>query len=61
MTNQITMDKLLEMRLGAMCDAFLIQRNDTKIVFCKTKIQKVAKKNTESCTVFSTRLRHPVW
>jgi putative transposase len=30
-------------------------------VFCKTKIQKVAKKNTESCTVFSTQLRHPVW
>ena len=31
------------------------------IVFCKSKIQKVAKKNTESCTVFSTQLRQPVW
>ena len=31
MTNQITVDKLLEMRMGAMCDAFLIQMNDSKM------------------------------
>ena len=31
MTNQITVDKLLEMRLRAMSDAFLIQRNDPKM------------------------------
>ena len=31
MTNQITVDKLLEMRLRAMSDAFLIQMNDSKM------------------------------
>ena len=31
MTNQITVDKLLEMRLRAMSDAFLIQMNDAKM------------------------------
>ena len=31
MTNQITVDKLLEMRLGAMSDAFLIQLNDLQM------------------------------
>jgi hypothetical protein len=31
MTNQITVDKLLEMRLRAMSDAFLIQMNDPKM------------------------------
>ena len=31
MTNQITVDKLLEMRLGAMSDAFLIQMNDPQM------------------------------
>ena len=31
MTNQVTVDKLLEMRLGAMCDAFLIQMNDSRM------------------------------
>ena len=31
MTNQVTVDKLLEMRLSAMSDAFLIQQNDAKI------------------------------
>ena len=31
MTNQITVDKLLEMRLSAMSDAFLIQMNDPQM------------------------------
>ena len=31
MTNQVTVDKLLEMRLSAMSDAFLIQLNDSKM------------------------------
>ena len=31
MTNQITVDKLLEMRMGTMCEAFLIQMNDSKM------------------------------
>ena len=31
MTNQITVDKLLEMRLSAMSDAFLIQLNDPQM------------------------------
>ena len=31
MTNQVTVDKLLEMRLSAMSDAFLIQLNDDKM------------------------------
>ena len=31
MTNQVTVDKLVEMRLSAMSDAFLIQLNDSKM------------------------------
>ena len=31
MTNQVTVDKLLEMRLSAMSDAFLIQLNDPQM------------------------------
>ena len=31
MTNQVTVDKLLEMRLSAMSDAFLIQVNDPQM------------------------------
>ena len=31
MTNQVTVDKLLEMRLSAMSDAFLIQMNDSRM------------------------------
>ena len=31
MTNQVTVDKLIEMRLSAMSDAFLIQLNDSKM------------------------------
>ena len=31
MTNQVTIDKLLEMRLSAMSDAFLIQLNDPQM------------------------------
>ena len=31
MTNQVTVNKLLEMRLSAMSDAFLIQLNDPQM------------------------------
>ncbi len=31
MTNQVTVDKLLEMRLSAMLDAFLIQMSDVQM------------------------------
>ena len=31
MTNQVTVDNLLEMRLSAMSDAFLIQMNDPQM------------------------------
>ena len=31
MTNQVTVDKLLEMRLSAMSDAFLIQMSDVQM------------------------------
>ena len=60
MINQSTTDKLIEMRLTAMADAFRIQTNDCSmkdisfedrfgIVYCILKIPTIAEVNPESC------------
>ncbi|MDY3023200.1 MAG: hypothetical protein SOS50_13775, partial [Oliverpabstia sp.] len=45
MTNQSTLDKLIEMRLTAMADAFRNQLDDPKLkdIFCKHFLEKNAK------------------
>ena len=48
MTNQSTIDKLIEMRLTAMADAFRIQMDDRK---CRSRIGSVCLLMSNTATV----------